>query len=78
MNIIEKISSVLEKEGINTPDSQLLAEKIYGVMVHSYHDGFQVTAVARAKRRTGIRKLLVEYRAKNISGILEQLENLDN
>lgn len=77
MNIIKEIANILEKEGIDAPDSIILAEKIYDVIVHTYPEGFQVTSVSLARRRVGIRKLLVEHKVKNISGILEQIENLN-
>ena len=77
MNIIEEIASLLENEGINAPDSNALAEKIYEVLANTRQEGFQITYVFRARQRFSIRKLLAEYKVKNIPEIIDQIENLD-
>ena len=77
MNIIEEIASLLENEGINAPDSNALAEKIYEVLANTRQEGFQITYVFRARQRFSIRKLLAEYKANNIPEIIDQIENLD-
>ena len=77
MNIIEEIASLLENEGINAPDSNALAEKIYEVLANTRQEGFQITYVFRARQRFSIRKLLAEYKVNNIPEVLDQIENLD-
>ena len=77
MNIIEKIASLLENEGINAPDSNALAGKIYEVLANTRQEGFQVTNVSRARHRFSIRKLLAEYKVNNIPEVLDQIENLE-
>ena len=77
MNIIEEIASLLEDEGINAPDSNALAEKIYEVLANTRQEGFQITYVFRARQRFSIRKLLAEYKVNNIPEIIDQIENLD-
>ncbi len=77
MNIIEEIASLLENEGINAPDSNALAEKIYEVLANTRQEGFQITYVFRARQRFSIRKLLAEYKVNNIPEIIDQIENLD-
>lgn len=77
MNIIEEIASLLENEGINAPDSNALAEKIFEVLANTRQEGFQITYVFRARQRFSIRKLLAEYKVNNIPEIIDQIENLD-